>query len=484
MLASSTNGTTLALANGDGAALVPTTGVVPADPRKEVIVGGPWGGGASAKGLVLAGSIDRVVRQFGRRIYELMLYDSAVACAFELWKAGVISDDIQLSPALARQPGEVVSNRKRKAQLKLADTICDAAIRATCGMEESLPVVCDDMLSAFAFGASVTEQTYKWGEGQDADRLMFESLVTKPHWSWMFRVDRFMKLQSIYGWTGEGWQDVDVSKFAILTWKKKNRDPRGQSGFKAAYNPWNLKVQQYPEFGEFLHHFADPTIWITAGENAQPDVTRDSAGRVTGTRSIMQQVQDALAAIKSHTGLALPNGSSAGVLSPGSEGGAYHGAFDRFDMEIFRAILFSSRAVQEAKHGSKADTDSNVQLFGLACQQGRIPLKRCLKEQVYKRWVRLNWGAEVANTMTPDVSFGNRDSVQADMLNAYGNAFFKGFVDEAQLPVLWDKLGLPPIDEAAMKARLEQRKAKAAQGPTKGEPVQDDGNGDQNKDNQ
>jgi hypothetical protein len=460
------------------AAIVDGTTVVNAKPRSEVIIGGPYGGPAFGKvGILLSRSIDQVVRQFGRQVYELMLYDSAVVCAFELLKAGILSDGLVLSPAIKMDPGEVISKRKRKADLKLASEICEAGIRSMNGLDEPVDVILDELLEACPFGCSLGEITYKWGTGEDKDRQMHDSIVPKPAWSWNFRVDAFMKVRAIRGWTGAGWQDYDPEKFAVLTWKKRHRDPRGQSGFRAAYNPWNLKIQQYPEFGEFLHHFADPTIFLTAGEYAKADYVVDPVTGKRTERSVIQQLLDALEGYKRRTGLALPHGSSAGVLSPGTEGGAYHNGFDRFDMEIFRSILFSSRAVQEAKHGSKADTDSSQDLTAMAFTRGRIPVLAMWRWQVLYRWVALNWSREVADRLTPIPSLGSPGHVQGELLNAYANAFVKGFVDEAQLPAIWDRLGLPPVDEAAMRARIEQRKAaQVAQAAVrKGEPVEGDG---------
>jgi hypothetical protein len=418
--------------------------------------------------LSQTGRQDEVVRQFGRRPYELMMYDSAVACAVELWKAGVLSDGMRLSPAVKLDPGETPSKRKRRTELKTADKVCDAAIRAVEYLDHPIDETADEMLDGFPMGCSLTEQTLRWGTGEDRDNYVFDSLAVKPAWAWSFLVDEFMKTVAIRCYTGRSWEDHDPEKFAVFTWKGQNRDPRGRSGLRAAYNPWNLKVQQYPEFGEFLRHFSDPIYWATAGPDAVVQWEADDQG-VQQPVSPVAKVAEALRNLTSHTGLALPHGATAGVLAPPGEGGAYHKGFDRFDMEIFRVVLFSSRAVQEARFGSRADTETNVQLYSVACKRGRAPLQECFRRQVFRRWVRLNYGEEVARRYTPMVNFGDRDDVKADLLAAYSRAYALGFVDEAQLPALWDRLGLPPVDEAAMRARLDR--IAAVTGVKKGEPV-------------
>lgn len=456
------------------------TGVVVAkNPRKEAIVGGPWWGrGFNQAGAMLSRNIDDVVRQFGIRVYELMLYDSAVACAFELLKAGILSDGLVITPAVQRSPGEIVSKRKRKAELKIATEIAEAQQRCIDGLEDPIDETLDDMLHAIPFGCSLAEMTWDWGVGPDKDRLMLKSLVPKPLWSWNPRVDPFMGVMSIRGWTGYGWVDLDTSDYALLTWRKRNRDPRGQSGFRAAYTPWNAKVQAVPDFAEFLKHFADPLLAITAGENSQADTYTDPVTGKRYSRSVIDQIVNALETFKRRKGLALPYGATVNEIGGKSDGAAYHAGFDRYDLEIFRAILFSARPVQEAKHGSKADSETGLDLVGMAFERGRVPLARCIRNDVFREFVRLNWGKEAAKLYVPNASFGMQGHVASDLLNAYASAYQKGFVDEAQLPAIWEKLGLPALDEDQLQARVvqitEARKARL-QGDPNQDPEQQDG---------
>src|SRR4051794_24936694 len=101
-----------------------------------------------------------------------------------------------------------------------------------------------------------------------------------------------MDVASIRGWTGDTWADLDPSKSAWLSWKPRKRDPRGRSGYRAAYSPWNAKTQMFPDFAEFLHHFADPFIAITAGENARDAYIKDPVTGKQVNLSVMQQILD------------------------------------------------------------------------------------------------------------------------------------------------------------------------------------------------
>jgi hypothetical protein len=456
--------------------------VVKANPTEEIIVAGPGpisrpgtGRKISAQGgIVLSRAIDEVVRRFGLLVYELMEYDPTVACATELWKAGVLSDGPRLSPGIRRMPGEIVSERKRQAELDLSTEIKDAADRCFVGLEESLDETLEEMLDAFKFGCTVAEMTYAWGTGQDKDRLMLSSIVPKPRTSWAFEVDPFMRLLWIRGWTGDQWRRIEPEKFAVMTWKPKHRDPRGRSGYRAVYNPWNQKSQIFPSFGEFLHHFADPAIAVTAGKDAKPDFMWVNGRRVE--RSVVQQVLEAIEAYKSRTGMALPYGSTVETIGGSSDGGAYHNAFDRYDTEIFRGILFSGRPVMNAARNSQADSETSLDLVGMAFQRGRLAASRFVERQILRRWVALNWGAEVAARHTPTVGFGVNRTTEADLINAYANAVQKGLIDESQLPHIWAELGLPDVPPEILQMRSEERKQRIAKAQQ--DQQDQDGSGD------
>jgi hypothetical protein len=419
--------------------------------------GGPVGRLVGGTAL-LPGSIDDVVRQFGIRVYELMMYDPAVSCAVALWKAGVMSDGLQLSPGLKYDPGEVRSKRAKKADYKLAEEICDAAKRSLDCLEDPVDQTIDEFLDCFVYGSSLGEQTFREAEeGPDKGKWVHNSLVPKPRWAWSFLVDRFNKVVAIRGWNGEGWVDLDRDRFAVMSWKPKHRDPRGRSGLRAAYTPWNEKLQKYPDFGEFLHKFAEPSIAVTASPDAQPLLEMDDDGTTIIQKSVLDVLEEALEAYRGRSYLALPPGATAQVLEGHTDGAAYHGAFDRWDMEIFRSILFGSRPVQEAQYGSKADSDSGLGLISMAFQQGRAAPSRAIQRDVLRPFVRANWGRDVAARMTPVAGFGSPTSIHGDLLKAYAAAYQTGFLDEAQLPVIWDRLGLPPIDAASLEDRLNRK---------------------------
>lgn len=441
----------------------------------QAIINGPYlGRDGTFAGLLLAQTADEVVARFGSKVYELMLYDPAVACAFALWKAGIVGDGLQVAPRVKTDPGEIASKRKQRAEIKLAEEISQALTWSLAALEEPVDQSAEEMLDAFCFGNALAELSFDWvADGPYKDMQFHSALVPKPRWSYGYRVDSFNKVTAIRGWTGEGWQDLNRDHFAVLSWKPRYRDPRGRSGLRPAYDPWNFKHQEFPELAEYLHHFAQPGIAVTAGQYQATEFVTGPNG-LQEPRSVLDVIKDALEAYKGRSSLALPYGSSVTLIESQGDGKAYHDAFDRFDMEIFRAIIFSARPLQEAKFGSKGDTESGRDLVEMSFTDGRKPLARMFERDVFKPFVRLNWGTAVANRLCPVANFGGQSSVTAQLLTAMAAAYNAGFIDEAQLPRLWDKLGLPPVDDEALKARLERKEQildkSQGQVPAKGKP--------------
>ena len=430
-------------------------------PGRERIVGGYWPGvrGAGA-GVLLGRTADEVVRKFGLHVYELMLYDPAVAAAFALLKAGIIADGLTPTPAEVSQPGEVASRRKRKGDVQLSQEIVEALCYSLEGLEEPVDQTAEELLDCVPFGCALSEVTYQWeDDGPYRGKLVHKSIVPKPRWSWAFLVDAFLGVDAIRGWTGAGWGDFDPEDFAWCSWKPKDRDPRGRSGFRAAYNPWNFKMQEYPELAEYLHHFAQPSVIATAGQNAQNRYVLDANTGLQVELSVLEEMAAQLEEYKSRAYLALPYGATASLVESHGEGDAFHNAFDRWDMEIFRAILFSARPMQESKSGGDGAGNTALGMVDMSFRAGRRPLARMFERHVFYPFVKLNWGRDVARRLTPKATFAGQNAVGAQLLTAMSSAYNAGFIDEAQLPRLWHSLGLPPIDDDALKARIERKDA-------------------------
>jgi hypothetical protein len=446
----------------------PANGVL-RDPAREYVAAGPGSLYAADGGVLLAQAHDDVVRQFGPRVYDLMAYDNACATALYLLVSAALGEGIQLEPAVRPEPGAAVTDPDQAARFALAEEVYDYCRRLVEADDESV----DEALRSSCYrmlvrGCSLAEPVWELqDEGDDAGRQTLARFAAKPNWAWAFRVTPEMKVERVRAWTRGGWADIAREHFFQASFRCLDGDPRGSSVFRAAYTPWNAKLQVYPDYGEYLRKFASASLVLEAGPDAQELVEYDDATGKATTTTVQQQLISAGRAYRNHSVLALPSGTKAHVLTSGGDGGAFDKAFNRFDREIFRSVILATRPVLEAEHGSKADSESGVDFFKLAVGEVRKAPAAAFRRDVLATGVRLNWGDRVARELTPLVHFGAADNIGPDLIRTFADAWQKGLFVDAQLPFLWAKVGapVPPPEE-----RTPRQPARGPGPPAPGQP--------------
>lgn len=428
--------------------ITPTNGTPLADPSREYVVGGLQGAFAGNGGFVLAQVYDDIVRQFGTRVYELMEHESAISAALWMLNAGTIGDGLLLSPKIQAEPGKVESKRGKRRDIKLSAEIFEASQRAADGLGDGvMDEALTGLLMGLTRGCKLAEQVYTLSEsGEDRGRQMPTTLAVRPNWAWAFNFDRFMRIKSYRCWTVEGWNDVETNHFTRFSWKPIDGDLRGQSVLRPCYTPFNVMMQAYPDYGEYLRKFASASLVIQAGPNAQDEYYVDPVTGQQKVYTVQQKMVDAGLAYRNHSVLGLANGMTAQVITSQGTGQAFLSGFDFFERQMFRSIILSTRPLQEAKHGSKADSESGLDIFSMAVATVRETLAGAIRGQFLRRFVELNWGTEVAARLTPEVKFGASDHVSPDLMRAFSDAWSKGLFDEEHRPYIWSKVGAPVPD--------------------------------------
>jgi hypothetical protein len=414
-------------------------------PTAEVVLGGPGPAFAADGGFLRAVAYDDVIARYGTRPYELMHEDDACEAALFLLKAGALGDGVQIKPAVTAPEGAEVTDPEMVRRIEVSTDVYEFCQRVLLALGDTINATLWELMDgALAFGSNLAEQVFELvTEGEDRGRLIPVRYQCKPRWAWGYRVSKVMKLEAIRALTDTGWQDVEPEHFTVFSWQPRNGDPRGKSIYRPAYPWFNLKHQILPDYGQFLKKFASAALVIEAGENQPPYTYKDANGL---PREMSPQEVNLAAGQKfqNHTVLALPNGAKAQILFSQGTGEAFDRGFDRCDRNTFRTIIRGTRALQEAKHGSKADTESNLDaVFGMAVAQVRGPLGAAFRRQFLYQCVALNYGDRVAKEFTPLVGFGMPDHLQAELLTAFANAWEKGLFEPPQLPWIWSQFRAP-----------------------------------------
>jgi hypothetical protein len=460
-----------------------TVASVPYMPRmlRELVVAGRIGP-TNRGGTLIVQEQDDVIRQFGHNTYRLMGYDPSCATAMAILISGAIGDGPVLTPAVRAMPGEIVSKRKRKQQIKLADEVCEFNKRGVVRLERPVEETLEDWIcDALTFGSSPMEQTYDVVDDETGTgKYMLKSLGVKPRSMWKYRVDASMRVLKLRCRTIDGVQDVEREKFAIFTWQPRYGDPRGNSVYRPAYPDWNYKVQQYPDFASYLQHFADPSLIVKAGPDAE-----DKKDPITGKTTTVSQQMVAIGELyrKSAT-IGLSHGADAILMESKGTGEAYHKAFDRYDLQIIRSILIGTRPITDAQHNSVANDESGLDLVAIAVNRVRRPASRAFRDDILYRQTIMNYGKEVADLLTPECNFGiaKRDIVA--LLKAYGQALKDGVLKEGHLPKIWDETGVgaPVENEQPVDKNTDNQDPNAKDGKQDPNAKDDKQNSNDNKD--
>lgn len=423
-------------------------------PRRETIVAGPYGY-SPAQRILAAGAIDDVVEQFGEWVYELIRLDPAVSGSMQLLFAGILAEGIQVNPAKVAEPGEIVSKRRRRTELKLSETIADFWRDCLANIDPGIDQVLWELLDeATTGGCALAEPVYRLAEDGDwKGKLVLDRMRVKPRRAWSMLVDQYLEVKAIRARTAEGWTDVRRDHFALLSWGPRCGDPRGSRLSRPAYPAWNFKLTAIPDYAAFLKNFADPKLVLTGGDDMK-DIVRVVDG-IEVVKTVSQQLVEAGMDFHGRGVLGLPKGATATFLRGEGNGESYLKGFDWADREIFRTIILGARGMQEAKHGSKADSESALDVIQMAIQAGRRPLVGCIWRDLFWTGTMLNWGKPVADKFTPRVSFGLSDHMSPAIMAAFADAWNKGLFQTAQRPWMMDKLGAPqdgtaPVDQQAI----------------------------------
>jgi hypothetical protein len=412
---------------------------IPVDLKHQYVSGGAaaWAGTAAQS---LPWPIDDITLALGDDLYNRMMTDAIVGSAVNIFKAGILSDGVSLSSAIDDK-------------------------------EHADYAVLWNMLDAISYGNKVAELIYDTDTSYTgSQQIVLRSLHVKPRHALAFVVDPYKTLLGVLGlfpganvWPLTGMQIPDVKerenfvpieKFAVLTSRMEDNDPRGTSILRGAYDPWNRKQQAKAKHLQYLGIYAMASLIGFTAKDALP-VLRTNADGTPALDSNGAPLYDyptdvmlnALLAFQNGTVAVFPDGSPDGsrvqVLQAQGSGEPFLHAFEVTDREILKAVLTATLATGEGQHASRAQAgvhqDSQQTLIG----QAKRGVCAMLRRQVLRRLVTYNYGAKAAR-LTPKVSLGKVTAEDlARMWEAAAALYKAGAIDESQKQALDVRLNLP-----------------------------------------
>lgn len=246
---------------------------------------------------------------------------------------------------------------------------------------------------------------------------------------------------------------IEREKFAVLTFRPKDNDPRGTSIFRAAYEPWWIKLQIMPEWLKYLARFASGTIIgkTPPGVGLAPKL--DASGNPvlnaeTGRPELMSPqlaLLNTLMEVKNGSVGVVPAETEVDTLEMLAEGGeAFIRAFSLCDQWITMAILHQTLATNEGEHQARAAATVHKQVMDLVVQLIKNNVSRMLKRDVLERFVEYNWGIEYID-LTPSISLGDTEQQDFSALaQAIATLYSAKYLSPVHLQYFDTMLGVPP----------------------------------------
>lgn len=414
-------------------------------------------------------AFDDITRDFGDDLYERMQLDPQVAAVVNVLRSGIIEEGVTLANPLDDESADGFA---------LADEIrgfCESVLNE---LTTPLDNVLWDLLSAVALGARVAEEVYTLTPAKafslpnttpiqrNAELLILSALKPRPRHSVAFVVDGFMNVKGILGKPPGGAQIASSivtdrpqsvpnllprEKFAVLSFRPKDNDPRGTSALRPAYTPWWTKQQIWPEFLKYLAQFASPSIYAVASEAATAaGVTVQNDDGTYTTRGAVEVLLETLLAFQNGTAMAVPYGTILNALEVVGDGSAFHKAFTLTDQQIAMAVLHETLATLEAEHQSRASSETHQDTLDTLVRQAKRAVCLMLRRDVLRPMVTYNYGPDAARQLTPSVSLGSVERQdQAAFMAGVAALARSGYLDPSQYGALDRQMNLPPRDPGA-----------------------------------
>lgn len=418
---------------------------------------------------VLSRFQDDLNREFSDRAYDDMLKDPAVAASVDILKSLILSEPLRVVPRV---------QDKKAADYEVSKQIADFVEKNLRKMSRSPQVVLWEALDAIAYGSSLVEIVFEDAVEEGAPVLRLKDLKTRSRSNYGLIVDRYfnvlgavpteMGYQASGVYTGSTQPDpekvIPREKFLLVALVTKNSDPRGVSLIRPAWNAYYLKTQVWPAYLKFLVQFASPSIVGYTPEGAEDVEVLDDSGtsayNADGTIQTVSAEEDMLTTLlgfQNGTVAVLKGGSKLDLIKSEGQGEAFSAAVDLFDRQIAMAILKTHRTLLEAKHSSKADSESAADITDVFVSSLREVLASAFSRDVVRVLVEVNFGPEVADLYAPEVTLKSMPKQDfAKAADAVGKLWASKYLHSSQVAEADAMVGLPERDLDAFLGELEE----------------------------
>jgi hypothetical protein len=405
--------------------------------------------------------------------YYRMYHTPAVGSAFNALRTGVLSNSVNLLPAIKPRLAPALPGQTKGTQLEedMAAEICESNRRLLDAWTTPVDMVLWEMMEDMFLGHVMAEIVAEDVDGGPDDGLLaIKAIKPKPRSTYQFRVDRAFNVIGVRALSfKDKWRDPDLKiedvngrpvgdyaemklyegealkHFTWSTWDSYRGDPRGRSCFRMAHYHWKMLQRLWPEVWKGWEQFGVPWLYCTTAPGAKMVPTVGKDGKPLSGPSVTAEYAMAMNGQRMRNGrvAAGPYDSKMTILESQKDASVASSGISILEGQITKSILLQIRATTEAKHGSKADSEVGQDIKGTLERFVRKTRERWLRS-VLIRQNEWNYGIAVAKRLTPLVDLGGTEH-QDFAANASGVAtlFQSAYFTKSQLPYVDTFLGLP-----------------------------------------
>lgn len=322
------------------------------------------------KSQLLPYNPDDLVGRYGLTIYEKMLRDDQVKGTLKIKTHTIFSNGFVIEPA-----SDETKDKEIAAYILYS---------LTDGLRGSFKKVLEDILSAIAYGFSVTEKIFEINKiGEFAGKLGIRRFKTRPPHDWRIYVNEggdVIKLIQETLSTPVTIQGKDLDYFVLYSHDSDFGNPFGQSELRPAYRAWWSKDIIYRFMNIYLERFG---MGIMIGKYK---------------RGMSSQAQDDLydmiKNVQAKTAFKLPEEVAIEILESKRRGEAgYLEAIKHYNQSISRCLLLPDLlGYTDNKSGSYNLGENQFGLFWLILKNLRTTIQDdVIQEQTIKQLVDLNY---------------------------------------------------------------------------------------------